>query len=255
MDGPELLGFEVLYLPLAVDQELQGRGLDAADGEDVAGASEADRVGAGRVHAHDPIRLPPAPRRVFERLHGAPIAQGVEPVPDRLVGERGDPEPQDRLPATRETVQVGEDELPLPTRVAGVDHLRHGRILHQPLDDAKLLARLVAHPDLEALRQDRQALQTPLLVLLAVGIGRRQLRQMPERPRNGPTVTGQGTFPLPMPPQRPRYIPPDGRLLRNDKPHTNEYTDTKANSYNKSVQPTAPSKLTDHPKASEAEAC
>ena len=125
VDGPELLGLEVLYLPLAVDQKLQGRGLDAADGEDVAAASEADRVGAGGVHADDPVRLSPAAGRVFEGLHRRALAQSAETLPYRLVGEGGDPEPQNGLPATRETVQVGEDELSLPPRVAGVYDLRH----------------------------------------------------------------------------------------------------------------------------------
>jgi hypothetical protein len=71
VDGPELLGLEVLYLPLALDEELEGRGLDAAHGEDVAGAAEADGVGAGGVHADDPVGLAAAARRVFEWLHAA----------------------------------------------------------------------------------------------------------------------------------------------------------------------------------------
>src|SRR5918994_6052724 len=69
VDGPELLGLEVFYLPLTVDEELQGRGLDAAHREYVSAASESDRVGAGGVHADDPISLPAAAGRVFEGLH------------------------------------------------------------------------------------------------------------------------------------------------------------------------------------------
>jgi hypothetical protein len=37
--------------------------------------------------------------------------------------------------------------------------------------------------------------------------------------------------------QRPGYVPPDRRLLRNNKPHTNQYTDTAPNSYNQCREP------------------
>src|SRR4028119_78316 len=63
--GPELLGFKGIYLRLTVHEELQGRGLDAADGKNVAGVAEADGVGAGRVHADDPVRLAAAAGGVF----------------------------------------------------------------------------------------------------------------------------------------------------------------------------------------------
>ena len=94
MDGPELLGLEVLYLPLAVDEELQGRGLDAAHREDVSAASEADRVGAGGVHADDPVSLPAAAGRVFEGLHRSALAQSVETLRIASWVRGGDPEPQ-----------------------------------------------------------------------------------------------------------------------------------------------------------------
>jgi hypothetical protein len=74
VDGPELLGLEVFDLFLAVNEELEGGCLDAADGEDVAWAAEADRVGTGGVHADDPIRLAAAAGRVFEGLHRAAFA-------------------------------------------------------------------------------------------------------------------------------------------------------------------------------------
>ncbi len=74
VDGPELLGLEVFYLPLAVHEELEGRGLDAAYGEDVAGAAEADGIGAGGVHADDPVGLAAAAGGVFEGLHRAAFA-------------------------------------------------------------------------------------------------------------------------------------------------------------------------------------
>src|ERR687890_418188 len=67
--GPEILGFEGLYLPFTVDEKLQGRGLDAAHREYVSMASEADRVGAGGVHADDPVSLAQAAGCVFERFH------------------------------------------------------------------------------------------------------------------------------------------------------------------------------------------
>src|SRR5215207_2359724 len=224
VDGPELLGLEVLYLLFTVDEKLQGRGLYAAHREYVSTASEADRVGAGGIHADDPVSLSPAAGCVFERFHRSALAQIVETLPYSLVGEGGDPEPENRLAATRETVQVGEDELSLSPRVAGVYNLLYRRAPHQPLYHVELFAGLVVHPDLEASWQDRQALQTPLLVLLAVSVWRCQLRQVPERPGNGPAFAGQSTLLPSMPPQDTRYVPADGRLLGDDEPHTKEYT-------------------------------
>jgi hypothetical protein len=74
VDGPELLWLEVLYLPLTIHQELQGRCLDAAHREYVSTASEADRIGAGGVHADEPVGLPSTAGRVFEELHRGALA-------------------------------------------------------------------------------------------------------------------------------------------------------------------------------------
>src|SRR5918997_3545662 len=90
---------------------------------------------------------------------------------------------------------------------------------HETLYHVELIAGLAAHPDLEAPRQNRQTLQTPLLVLLAVSIRRRQLRQVPERSGDGPTLTHQRTPLPPVPPQGTRNVPPDRRLLGDYKPH------------------------------------
>ena len=68
VDGPELLGLEVLYLPLAVDQELQGRGLDAADGEDVA---TGVRSGPSRRGSRSCPRSNPPPPGSAPRLREA----------------------------------------------------------------------------------------------------------------------------------------------------------------------------------------
>ena len=52
-----------------------------------------------------------------------------ESKPSRIASwvREGDPEPENRLAATRETVQIGEDELSLSPRVAGVSNFLHRR--------------------------------------------------------------------------------------------------------------------------------
>src|SRR4028119_1199860 len=87
---------------------------------------------------------PRAPRAGggFEPLPPAPVAQSVEARPYGLVGEGGDPEPPDRLAAPGEPVEVGEDELALPSCVAGVDHFRDGGGADGPLDGVEVLTGL-----------------------------------------------------------------------------------------------------------------
>src|SRR5215211_7187485 len=145
--------------------------------------------------------------------------------PSRIAsGERGDPEPKDRLSAPAESVEVGEDELPLSPRVAGVYDLRNTGVPKQSLHHRELLAGLVVDPHLELLRQDGQGLQPPLLVLLAVGVGRGELRQVPERPGDSPAAPHKGSVLPAVIAQGVRYVAPDRRLLGDDEPHEKEYT-------------------------------
>src|SRR3712207_9371642 len=89
---------------------------------------------------------------VFQGLHAPTVAEVREPFADRLWGEGGDPEPQDRLRAPAEPVEVGEDEFPLPPRVAGVDDLGHAWVPQEVPDRRELFAGPAADLDLEPLR-------------------------------------------------------------------------------------------------------
>ena len=176
-------------------------------------------VSAGGVHAHDPIGLAAAAGRVFERLHLPAVAQRGEPFPDRLGGQGRDPQAPHGLSAPRELVEVGEDQLPLPSRVASVDDLRNRRRTHKALHDTELLAGLRVDLYLELLGDDGQRLQAPPLVLLAVSVGRRQLREVPYGPGDGPPIPDQGALLPAVASQGVRQVPGYGRFLGDDEPH------------------------------------
>ena len=115
---------------VAPDDDRQRRRLHATDGVDRrlclarrACAAEADGDRAGRVHADQPVGLRAAAGRIGQRIVLGAGAQPCEAVPDRLFGQRRDPEPPHREPAVRQLVDVAEDELALAARVAAVHDL------------------------------------------------------------------------------------------------------------------------------------
>ena len=115
---------------VAPNDDRQRRRLHATDGVDRrlrlarrACAAEADSDGAGGVHADQPVGLRAAAGRIGQRIVLGAGAQSREAVPDRLFGQRRDPEPPHREPAVRQLVDVAEDELALAARVAAVHDL------------------------------------------------------------------------------------------------------------------------------------
>ena len=69
-------------------------------------------------------------------------AQALEPVADRLLRHRRDPEPLDRLRDARRLADVREDQLALAAGVAGVDHAVDVLLGEQLVDRLQLLLRL-----------------------------------------------------------------------------------------------------------------
>src|SRR5207249_1530390 len=113
---PVRLGDERLDLALALDDHRERRCLHTAERDDAADPrAAANRRGAGRVHADQPVRLAPRARGQLEVLELLAGAELLEAFPDRLLSHRRDPEAVDRLrpalarrSAEDRLVEVGE---------------------------------------------------------------------------------------------------------------------------------------------------
>jgi hypothetical protein len=92
-----------------------------------------------------------------------------------------EPEANDGLAVAQEVDDLPEDQLALATRVAGVDDPIHVVAPEQLRDDANALALTLLLLDLEAIRDDRQHVESPPLELLVELFGRQQLEKVAHR--------------------------------------------------------------------------
>ena len=113
-----VLGNEVADSEFALHHHGERGRLHAADGEVLA---VGERVGAGEVHADQPVGAAAAAGGVGEAVVVAAGAERVEAFADGVGGERGDPQAAHRLGALRGFVDVAEDELALAAGVRGAD--------------------------------------------------------------------------------------------------------------------------------------
>ena len=132
-----------------------------------------------------------------------------------------DPEAIDGLVDARGLVDIGEDQLALAPCVARVDDAVDIVANHQPVDGGELLlAPHSARLELEPLRHDRENLDLPPLVLLAVGVGLGKLDEMPHGPRDDRVLALERRLVLALlelTGERSREIAPDGELLGDDE--------------------------------------
>ena len=123
----KLLGFEVLHRQIAIHNHGENRGLHATETEQELATAVFHREEPGRIHAHDPIGLTPTTRRMVERLV---IRRGLEfgePLFDRIVRERTDPQALHRLGFTAGPTQnVAENQLTLATGIRRADDFLRG---------------------------------------------------------------------------------------------------------------------------------
>jgi hypothetical protein len=168
---------------LALDQYREGRRLHAADGrlEESAFARSIVECGhrARAVDADEPVGLRAALRGVCERQQLAVGAQAREPIADRTLSHRLQPEPPHGLAGIRMLQDVAEDQLPLAAGIAGIDEAGH--VLAPDELDQQLEPRfgLLDRREVEARRNDGEMLERPAAGAGVVFFGSAQFEQMP----------------------------------------------------------------------------
>jgi hypothetical protein len=181
---PERLGLERTDLIVAPDDHRQHRGLHPTDTpEEASGVPVADGVVAGRVEPHDPVGLAAAAGCGVERVVVGKRPQAPKGVADGTRGQGVEPEPPGRLGSHPGQFQdVAEDQLAFPAGVRGADQLIGGA--EEALDDGELLAGtlLIEKLELEAVRDEGQRGQRPLLQGRVVILGFLERDQVAQRP-------------------------------------------------------------------------
>ncbi len=220
LDEPVRLGDECADLLLAARDERERRRLHAAERDRAAERRpQADRRGARGVHPDEPVGLGAGARGRLEQLHLGARAQVLERLLDRLLRHRVQPEALDGLVDPGGLVDVREDQLALAPGVARVDDPVDPVVLQELVDRPELLLRLlVVRDQAEALGDDRQVGEAPLLELRVVVLGRRQADEVPDRPRDDVVVRLEvRVVLLKCARKRAREVAPDGRLLGDDE--------------------------------------
>jgi hypothetical protein len=147
--------------------------------------------------------------------------QALEGLLDRPPGHRGEPETLDRRLLLGRLVDVGEDQLPLAARVAGVDHEVDVLARHQPVDGVQLLlGAIVVRHELELLGDDREIRVAPLLQLGVIGVRLRQPDEVPHCPRDHVVLALEARLVLRLGEaagECPGDVPGHGRLLCDDQ--------------------------------------
>ena len=155
-------------LVLPVDDQGEGRGLYAADGEHLPVLPIAQGIEPGGVHAQQPVADGPREARLIELVEGGLVLELLEPLADRLLGQRRDPEAVDRASATCLLHDPPLDQLALLAGITAVDH--HLGPAHQLLDRAELLLvrGVVDQLDTEAGRDHGQGGEAPVFPALRI---------------------------------------------------------------------------------------
>ena len=161
---PHMMVFLLLEagdLPVPVRQHGEGGRLHPPH---VQGAVVEDREKPCGVDADEPVRLLAAEGGLIQGLVVRTGAQIPEALPDRRVLHGGDPQAGEGLFAACHLIHQPEDELALPSGVAGVDQLRHIWALHEALQVVEGVLLALRQHIAEGLRQDGQVLIAPLLI-------------------------------------------------------------------------------------------
>ena len=120
---------------LSLHQQSQRGGHDPADIQ-LGFVGQAEKT-AG-VDAHQPIRLGTAKGTLVQGIVILAGGQVRKSVLNGAVLHGGNPQPRHRLPAVSQIVHRAEDQLTLPSGIAGIDDLRHIFPVHKGAQDVKL---------------------------------------------------------------------------------------------------------------------
>ena len=117
--------------------------------------------------------------------HARAVAEVLERLNDAAVGHRLHPGPLDRHLALRELIDVGEDQLALPTGVAGVDDLGDVLSGEEFLELVETVFGFLDRLEAKFLGNDRQGLEPPEAIELLVDVlGHLQFHQVAHRRGN-----------------------------------------------------------------------
>ena len=191
VDLPVVAADEGADLLLALDDDGQGRGLDAADRgqEEAAVARVEGGHRAGAVDADQPVRLGPRPRGIGQPVHLLVAAQRREAVANGLRRHRLQPQPANRL-AERLLAAAGvlldqpEDQLALAPGVARVDQLGHVGPLRLADHGGQPRLGPVDRLQVEVGRDHRQVREAPLPALDVELLRRLDFEQVTDRARD-----------------------------------------------------------------------
>ena len=208
-----VLGHEAADGELPLHQHRERRRLHATDRERVA---VGQRVRAGEVHPHQPVRPTATARGIGQRIHLVAVAQILEPGADGALGERRDPETADRFATRGGLVDVPEDQLPLAPRVRRADDLTHLGVVQDPADDLELIARARVHLERPGRGEHRQQLGPPPLPLGPDLMGLWQRHEVPDGPAHHVAVAVQVAVAAAPRPHDACDVARNARLLRQD---------------------------------------
>ena len=177
----------------------EGRGLDSTDGDELAfacGRLVGERIGAGKVHAKQPVRARAPTGGIPHAGVLAVVAKVLKSLSDRRRIDGGHPEALHRLFGLEVLDHLVHEKLALAVWVSGINE-GVGRLDKFPDDGKLLLDALVGLGERDPfLRKDRQVYHAPHLrafLRLRDGIGEIDVRlglfqQVPEAPRDDVAV-------------------------------------------------------------------
>ena len=184
LDAPEGLRHVAGDLHVTVHDHRQGRGLHAAYGQ---AAVVGDRVGAGGVHADQPVGLGPRVGGVAQPLVVGLRPHAVPRVADGLLVQRGDPQTQGWFVDAGVLHDAAEDGLALAVGIARVDEFVDVGTAGEgdELTVALVGAFLAVNPPSPRLGADGQRFHAPVRVgpcLALVCVGHGEVHEMALRP-------------------------------------------------------------------------
>ena len=215
---------ERLDLLVATCDERERRRLHAPNRNRVARRADLHGGGARRVVPDQPVCGLAGTGSCLERLHLFVVEQMVERVAQRALRHRREPGALDRLLDTSGLVDQLEDQLAFTPGVASVhddvDVLAlHRAMQHGELLDGAIATRLV----LRRLRDDRQILELPTLVLGVIFVGLELLYEVPRgRAHDEVIALEQVAVLLERARQRADDVALDARLLADNQSLTHQ---------------------------------
>ena len=172
------------------------------------------------VDPHQPVRLGTAKGTLVQGIVVLAGGQMCESLLNGAVLHGGNPQPRHGLPAVGQIVHRAEDQLALPSGIAGIDDLRHVFTVHKGAQDVKLFLFVRGNEKAERAGQDGQVLQFPLGIVFVIGSRICQTGQMAVTPGNQIRHSLAVAIPALGSSQHPCQILGNGGLFGNHQLHT-----------------------------------